>query len=76
MITYSTTIQVRKEAGFFGNPGIIDDDIDTLRKQSYNIVRGIISGMYSIQHMVPGDILFDGSQAAGILERAEILIAA
>ena len=75
-LTYSTTLQIRREAGFYGNPDIDDDDIDAIRGQAYNIVRGIISGRYSITHLVPGDSLFTDSQAAGLLERAEILIAA
>lgn len=73
--TYSTTLQVRTESGFYGNPNISDDTIDAIRKQAYNIVRGIIAGKYNITHLVPWDTLFDNSQASGLLERAEILIA-
>lgn len=74
--TYSSTLQVRTESGFYGNPDISDDTIDAIRNQAYNIVRGIVAGKYNITHLVPGDTLFDSSQAAGLLERAEILIAA
>lgn len=76
MNTYSTTLQVRREAGFYGNPNVGDDQIDTIRGQAYATVRGIVAGRYSITDMVPGNTNFDGSQAALLLQRAEILIAA
>lgn len=75
MLTFSTTLQVRREAGFYGNPNVSDEQIDTIRKQAFDTVRGIIAGRYSIANLVPGGTGFDGSQAAGLLERAEILIA-
>ena len=76
MLTFSTTLQVRRDAGFYGNPNVSDEQIDEIRKQAYDICRGIIAGRYNIANIVPGGTGFDGSQAAGLLERAEILVAA
>lgn len=75
MITLSTTLRVRTDAGFYGNPNISDDDIDAIRAQAFGIVQGIIAGKYNISSMQPGNSLLTDSQASLILERAEILIA-
>jgi len=75
MITFSTTLRIRTDAGFYGNPSVSDDDIDAIRAQAYGIVHGIIAGKYNISTIVPGNSLLTDSQASLILERAEILIA-
>lgn len=76
MITYSTTLKVRQEAGFYGNPDVSDDTIDSYREQWYGIVLGIVAGRYDITNLQPGSSLLSWSQASLVLERAEILIAA
>jgi len=75
MITFSTTLRIRTDAGFYGNPDVSDDVIDSIREQSYGIVLGIIAGKYDITHIKAADPLITDSPALLILERAEILIA-
>lgn len=75
MNTYSTTLRIRTDAGFYGNPNIDDGVIDSIREQSYGTVLGIIAGKYDITNMKSGNSLIVDSPAILILERAEILIA-
>ena len=75
MNTYSTTLRVRTDAGFYGNPDVDDGVIDSIREQAYGIVLGIIAGKYDISNMRAGNSLIVDSPAILILERAEILIA-
>lgn len=75
MNTYSTTLRVRTDAWFYGNPDVSDDVIDGIRSQAYGIVLGIIAGKYDITNMKSGNSLLTDSPALLILERAEILIA-
>lgn len=73
-MSYSTTAQIRDEAGFTNNSNISDAQIDTFRNQAYWLVVSWISGVYNISNLSWNN--FTWSTAEYMLQRIEILFGA
>ena len=75
-MSYTSTARVRTEAGFDGNPNVSDDMIDAYLVQSHGIVQSYVAAVYVLGNFSDSNPNFVGSQAEGVLKRAEELIAA
>lgn len=72
MNTYSTSTDIRNDAGFAYNTNILDADIDTQRIRAYALINSYISARYSIPSL--SDSNFTGSNGALLLQSIEILL--
>lgn len=75
-MSYTSTARVRTEAGFDGNPNVTDEMIDAYLVQSHGIVQSYVAAVYVLGNFSDSNPAFAGSQAEGVLKRAEELIAA
>lgn len=73
---YTDVASVRSEAWFERNPNVLDATIESYLIQAHWIVQSYISAVYILTNLQPGVSLFDNSQAASLLKRAEELFAA
>ena len=73
---YSTTQAVRSEAWFEKNPNVLEPTIAAYLSQATWIVQSYVSAVYKLNNLKPGALNFAGSQAEGVLKRAEELFAA
>lgn len=72
MNTYSTSTEIRNDAGFMYNTDVLDADIDTQRTRAYALINSYISARYSIPSL--SDSNFTGSNGALLLQSIEILL--
>lgn len=73
-MAYTTATQVRNEAWFEGNTNVLESLVDKMLLQAHGVVQSYLSAAYNVTDFAGA--LFTGSQAEGMLARAEELIGA
>lgn len=76
MSNYTTTDNVRSEAGFNQNANITDAEISRYITQAHAEVVGMVGGVYLTTNLDISNTKFNGSQAHEYLRRSEELMAA
>lgn len=76
MAYYTTTNNVRDEAGFTNNATITDTQIDEHIDKAHAQILGMVGGVYNITNLDTSNADFDGSQAHDYLAQVERLMAA
>jgi hypothetical protein len=74
MAYYSTVENVRVEAGIEGNANILDTEVESYLKRAHAEVLSFVSAKYNVITLAGSN--FEGSQAQGYLESAEVMLAA
>lgn len=71
--TYTTTAEIREEAGFKNNPHIIDTSIDIQRIRAFGVVNSYVRSRYKLPAI--SDANFVGSDSAILLASIERVLA-